>query len=50
MTKFTNAIYPEYHWVISFMVYAFHWVNVSSIRCIYKKQKSIKLGFETTLN
>ena len=24
ITNFTNAVYPECHWVISFMVYAFH--------------------------
>ncbi len=30
----TNAAFPEYHSVLSFRVYAFHRVNLSSIRCI----------------
>ncbi len=33
ITKLTKTVYPEYHWVITFMVYAFYMVNVSSIRC-----------------
>ncbi len=33
-TKLTKAVYPGSHSVISFMVYAFHMVNVSLIRCI----------------
>ena len=33
MTKFSNAVYPEYHSVISFTVYAFDRVNVASLRC-----------------
>ncbi len=31
ITKLTNAVYPEYHWVVSFLVYAFHMFNVSFI-------------------
>ncbi len=31
ISKLTNAVYPEYHRVISFMVYAFQGVNVTSI-------------------
>ena len=34
ITKLTDAVYPEYHWLISFMVYAFHMVKVSQIRRI----------------
>ena len=36
ITKLTKAAYPESLWVISFMVYAFHGVKISSIRCIFK--------------
>ena len=36
VTKLTNADYPEYHCVISFMVYVFLMINVSSIRYISK--------------
>ena len=40
ITKLINAVYPEL--VISFMAYAFHVVNVSSIWCIPGKRKSIQ--------
>ena len=33
VTKLTNGVKPECHWVLSFMVRSFHEVNVSSIRC-----------------
>ncbi len=39
ITKINKAVYPEYHWVLSFMVYAFHRVNVSSIRHIWFKKR-----------
>ena len=32
VTELTNGVYPECHWIISFMVYAFLVVNLSSIR------------------
>ncbi len=34
ITKLTKAFYKENHLVLTFMVYAFHRVNVSLIRCI----------------
>jgi len=34
ITKLANIVYPETHSVVSFMVIAFHRLNVSSIRCI----------------
>ena len=37
ITKLTNAVYSESYWVTSLMVYAFHGVNISSIRCILKQ-------------
>ncbi len=33
ITQLTNVVYPEFLSVLSFMVYAFHRVKVSSIRC-----------------
>ena len=44
-TKHTNAVYPEYHGVISFMVYAFHIINVSSIRYIRADYNDASSGF-----
>ena len=29
-----HAVYPEYHWVMLFTVFAFRMVKVSSIRCM----------------
>ncbi len=36
ITKLTNAVFPEYHWVILVMVYAFHRVNVSPVLGVYR--------------
>ena len=41
ITEFTNADYPEFHCIILFIVYAFHMVNVSFIRCINLNEESL---------